>query len=393
MALSNWARSMKCRVVTILLFVLVLGQRIYAFSAGEILVKNGNYYGIITHEALEHMKPAQRTSVTRKLESTIEIIRQKMDEALPTKILRRLNTFRIVFMLDKISFRDGLFVPPGSVPKEYKVFTKNGERELHLVIHPLFLSSRFVNHMLYHEFFHAIHFALNPFERNWVREGLAELFPYLLGQNFNSSSYALMKVDPFTPLRGEFTVETSPSQYGHSMMFFYYLFQHCGKEDLFWAFAKGAEEKIKGSDRNSLIFYGKEMVEKVLQKNSAEFRKRPQCKSYHSAMTNFEIARIHNRIREDDEFPFRYLLQPTRYPHRENFKISSAEEFKKLPLESSATIDLPLLKEVLGKARVLYFWVNREYPFEVKKLTTKEINAISAQDAAWNTGLFVVLKY
>lgn len=359
-------------------------------EAGVILWQQQNFFGVITNEAKEHYYDRQIQDFKSKLEGTIAIIRKKMQHHLPPDILQATRDHRFVFMLDRLTVRDGFFVSPHAIPREYNVIPRDRERELHLVMHPRFLSKTFVSHVLMHEFFHAIHFALNPFERVWVKEGLAEVFNYILSKKINLSSFQKMQADPLTPLRAHYKVNTPPSQYGHNLMYFYYLTRECGGIELFWQLASGGLKRNDLSQKRT-IHYGSRLIDLLLKKRT-QYHHKEQCRSYKSSMISFELARIHNQIREVDDNPRRYFLHPTKRG-REHYQINDPEAFSKLPKESSAIINYQLMRDHADSEKAHFFWAASEPPYQVETLKPPQIKASTENDSRWQKGLIILIKY
>lgn len=91
--------------------------------------------------------------------------------------------------------------------------------------------------LLAHELTHLVHFATNPKEESWVREGLAmlvefrvtgKLNPVLLAAKTLPETSLMASQDPAAP---DFIgLHENTAQYGHVLEYFYYLYRLCGGE-------------------------------------------------------------------------------------------------------------------------------------------------------------------
>lgn len=194
----------------------------------------------------------------------------------------------------------GLFVPPvvgaQSPGKKTRQPAETPSR-VTLQINSALILSGDSERTLAHEYFHAIHWILHPDEQPWLQEGLALLFEtriYAHGK-FNTNHLAAGFSSPSTALTGDIrAAEVSPAHYGHLLMYFWYLYQRCGGEDLFW--------KLTSPEKDAR---GVVTIENALRTLGS---KKPGCRGFSESVNEFEIARSLNVKTIEGTDPERWFL-------------------------------------------------------------------------------------
>lgn len=180
----------------------------------------------------------------------------------------------------------GLFIPSASP-----------SRVITLQIHSSLILSEDSERTFAHEYFHALHWILNPDEPAWLKEGLAQLFEtrvYTQGK-FNTNHLAAGFASPSTSLIDEIRVDQiSPAHYGHLLMYFWYLYQRCGGEDLFWRLAAPRSET-----------YGILTIESALRARGIT---KKGCRGFSDSVAEFELARALNTRTLEGEDSERWFL-------------------------------------------------------------------------------------
>lgn len=146
-----------------------------------------------------------------------------------------------------------------------------------------------------HELFHSLHYLIHPDEPAWLREGLAQLFETLIFRGLHSNAKEAFE-NIHTKLESDFEhseekVIISKAQYGHSLLYFYYLYKNCGYTSLFWALTESADG-----------LFERDTIDYALQKMEPFFKNKPQCKDFSDSSTYFEIARVQNKLIQTDEY-------------------------------------------------------------------------------------------
>lgn len=164
---------------------------------------------------------------------------------------------------------------------------------LTLQIHSSLILSSDSERTLAHEYFHAIHWIFHSDEPAWLKEGLAQLFEtrvFARGK-FNTNHLAAGFSSPSTSLVGDIHVNAiSPAHYGHLLMYFWYLYERCGGEDLFWKLTAPRSET-----------YGMLTIESALRELG---NTKKGCGGFSESVSEFELARalnVKNLTGEDSE--------------------------------------------------------------------------------------------
>ncbi len=219
--------------------------------------------------------------------------RLKILPRIPTDIWTQLRKPKVHISFEDGLPSDGLFIPPDSSWQAAQTST------IKLRIRSDILRDTRRNIILAHEFFHMVHFLLHRGEPSWLREGLAQVFEWsaLSGNpsiQVNAANVKAGLTQLSTRLDSEFDLQKiNSAQYGHVFLFFYYAYQNCGGESLFW--------KITRSTSGA---FGWRTLEHAMIDNP-----KSECKNLQTLITDFEIARVHNqKIHEGQKTSHRYFL-------------------------------------------------------------------------------------
>jgi hypothetical protein len=161
--------------------------------------------------------------------------------------------------------------------------------------------------VLAHELFHVLQHLLDPRDASWTkeaqaalgwyREGMAQLFEYRMSGKPNGPDLqvAFEKMDsalmaPFDPdhLSGE--------SYGHSFLYFFYIWRECGGDEVLKALAL---EPSPQSPRKT--------IEAALRGTKL------QCRDFDSSATAVELARVMNHAETMGSDAYQHLLWPSQY--------------------------------------------------------------------------------
>ncbi|MBY0414341.1 MAG: hypothetical protein K2Q18_09255 [Bdellovibrionales bacterium] len=256
----------KIIIIAILAIVTFFGEN-SAFAQTSALARF-----TIDKATYEGLSESQKTALTQKIQELSAFVEKEIKGKLPANILQKISDLKIKISFTDTPGRDGLFVP-GDVGEEHTVS-----------IQLIQAQSNGIKALIAHEVYHAIHFHINPDELPWVREGMAQVFEYIHTNKLNGLNMAAAISNPMTPLLGEYNPETSErAQYGHNMLYFYYLYNQCGGEKLFWKITEGAPElNLKGS-------YLMDTVLKEIDFPNEE------CSDFAKSAILFEVAKMHNK--------------------------------------------------------------------------------------------------
>lgn len=271
-------------------------------------------------------------------------MQKEMLPLLPERILQAIQGATIQVTVTRDCPRDGAFIDP-----------EKATRNLSVCIRSSILDSDKVFALVAHEVFHAIHFLIHPDEPTWIREGLALWMEWRASGAFNPAFFSAGIYDISTPLMGIYDFNhPNPGQYGHDLLYFYYLWSQCGGDELLWTIAEGLPSLT-----------GSENIDRILHSLSAH-TKLKQCSSFIESALNFEVARIHSK-RVGPESDARYyltsgspLLKPKSRDHWDQV------EWKTWPVLSPYLIEgaVKIPTTEIGHS-VREFWLGQSYPFEV----------------------------
>lgn len=302
----------------------------------------------------EYFKTLDRTEKNLLLHQAVELQTFINETLIPKLPLLTLSPIKIkIFITTSDESRDGLFIPTG--PKAEQVININYRR----------LSSPSITSLLAHEIFHAIHFEINPDEEDWTREGLAQVFEYIITNKLNGMNIYESTKWPFTSLTKPYNLsDTSRAQYGHDLLYFYYLYTHCGAEKIFWNLTKG-----NGHDS------GAQLIDATLK---LQHISAPECQSFKSSIRFFEIAKQHNHTSyeagvENQSF---YLINSNLDIFQPSFDNKAAlKNLEEAPLFTSFKISLIQFLENKNKLDGFEaYYTQKKFPYLVLNVMPQETN-------------------
>jgi hypothetical protein len=243
-----------------------------------------------------------------------------------------------------------------------------------------------------HEWFHAVHFHLRPNEPAWLREGMATLFEWLVGDvsrpiSIFPYSYLISGMKEVSaPLEVEYDLRNLKLvHYAHSMFYLYYLYQQCGGMELFWKIARSDSPVLgRGTIEHALSSMRLAQTE-TIGTNSA-------CAGFLESVKHFEIARIHNEtLYLPSGRPSRVfrLLPPGNWPKADEYvgplKLSDRlDSLQKLEPLVVSRENVPKLS--LKTASIRIFALQSHYPYEVREVPLKNLKEKPMKD--WVPGDF-----
>lgn len=306
----------------------------------------------INKEVYAALSSSQQQSLISKVSELNLFFKEEVFPKIPSLVFEKIKDMKVNIHLSDKSGRDGLFIP-GEVEHNHKIN-----------IQLLLLNSNGIKALLAHEFFHAVHFEVNPGEEPWMREGMAQLFEFIVTDNLSGANLQASIAKPNTPLIGKYDIENvNPAQYGHDLLYFFYLYNHCGGDDLFWSLATGQDD-----------LQGAELIDRLLSlKNSTPV----ECKNFHNSAVSFETAKLHNQMQitkaEQTGERDRFFLAPTNLPTKATLFSSPQDLIKateQLPDYSSLRTGLNIFeaaKASLKNCKV--FYARRSFPYDVSEDT------------------------
>lgn len=273
------------------------------------------------------------TSLKMRAAQLLRFLSRDAYSKLPVEVQERLSNRKFIVTVVKSNTADGLFVDT----------SHTGSSDLHIEMNYSRLLNENAFQILAHEFFHAVHHVINPGQKAWIREGLAQLFEFRTLRYFNGVNVEAALKDLSIPLEAEYSIDKIiPAQYGHNLLYFYYLWKNCGGDNLLWQIASNG-------------------LESAFSQGAKE-----QCASFESSVVHFEIARAHNRRRFDvkDNSMIHYLLSTTAKPVSEISALTE-EEIKAMP-RYSAVVLAPGAEVTSSPDRKL-FWLQKDFPYAVSE--------------------------
>ena len=224
--------------------------------------------------------------------------------------------------------------------------------------------------LLTHEWFHALHYVVHPDEPSWVREGLAQVFESIVLGGYNGPNLIDALERSTTRLDYDFKIyQVNREAYGHTFLYFYYLYQKCGKQDVFW-----------------------KMVEQGVEFALSQMVNKPNyCSDFKTSVVYAELARFHNRkVKSANGTTDEYFIIPELNRSIKNVltandiltTITTLERFEPKILQASAAKGLS--KDVLLPGWSVYT-LGQSTPYEVR-------SGVSPNSAAMPSDLIFVMK-
>jgi ribosomal protein L25 (general stress protein Ctc) len=302
----------------------------------------------IEKKVFNELSTTQQQAISQKVQELNSFFEADVYPQIPETIKLKIKDLKVTINFSDKAGRDGLFIP-GLEDHQHKI-----------VVQLIQINTNGIKALLAHEFFHAVHFEINPNEATWVREGMAQLFEYITTDQLNGSNLRAAIENPLTPLIGKYDINNAnAAQYGHNMLYFYYLFKHCGGDNFFWSLAEGKDD-LKGAY----------LIDSILANaNSSNI----ECRSFTSSAISFEVAKIQNQIQESIENKSkgreRYFLAPTNLSPKFPTATSAVEldaAIKAIPLYSSYRVKLQDFTALKGQCNNCdRFYAKRVFPYDV----------------------------
>lgn len=307
----------------------------------------------IDKDLYQKLSDSQKLNISQKIQQMDSFVSKSIIKNIPKDIYEKLADLKIKVSLNNNPGRDGLFTP--------------GEQGEHTIsIQLTQINNNGINALLAHEIYHAIHFHLNPDELPWVREGMAQLFEFISTGELNGKNLSAAIKNPLTPLLGEYSIESNdPAQYGHDMLYFFYLYNHCGKDKIFWKITEA---------RNLQGQKGSFLIDEVLKDLHASAN---ECEDFSSSAISFEVAKLHN------ETQFLNILEKNKYviapmEISPTFTLPKTEKeleivIQSMPVLSSYKIPLVDFKKLKGTCtNCEIFYALKDFPYTVNAKEPKK---------------------
>lgn len=310
----------------------------------------------------ESLSSTQKENISTKIAELNEFFNQEVFPQIPDSIISRIQGLKLTINFNDKSEHNGLFIPD-EINKNHKI-----------IIQLIQLNSNGLKALLAHEFFHAVHYELNPNESPWIREGLAQVFEFMVTNELNGGNLRAAISDPLTPLIGTYHLESPiPAQYGHNMLYFYYLYKHCGEASLFWDITMG-QQGLKDT----------ELLNTILKKQQSS---KNQCRNFASSAVNFEIAKIHNQIQfSQDENQEEFFLAPTNLtpkPISPNSQKELTTFISEMPPFSSVSLKQEIWNAFNRQCKnCIVVYARKSFPYDI----TTSLN----ESASKNTDVIIV---
>ena len=278
-------------------------------------------------------------------------IPKKVVSKIPQRFHEHLKKYDFQIMVSAHCPRDGFFQEP-------KI---SGNKISGLCLKPDLLGTSRALEILAHELFHAFHFIIYPDEPTWMREGLAQWFSFRVTGYFPAGTLQNGMARSTTSLRDDYDYEKNTAKdkekYAHHFLYFYYLWNQCGGDELIWKIIGGNAERIKGAQG----------IGQVLQIFWKKNQAKEQCFHIKESALFFEIARFHNRtLDENSPNKFRFQLKHLLSAHTKKVLSQVNEEILKTlpsyqPIFLSSNQSLNNLKDDSFSVA----WMKQSHPFNV----------------------------
>ena len=218
--------------------------------------------------------------------------------------------------------------------------------------------------LLAHEYFHALHYWLNPGEEDWVREGMAQVFEALVIGRPNGRHLWAAQQFPSAPLVAKFDHrQKNVALYGQSLLYFSWLIRECGGKELFWDLLRPLKQ-LRGLDK----------IESALHQRASA---KPQCQSAKQSVLDFHIAKVHNRVDFDNlDNPNRWFLGNYRFTKPEPLpaRMVATSLYRLTPAQASH------LLKTCGNCHIFSI---PQGPLERPKLHTHSVQGTEALFGIW----------
>lgn len=332
---------------------LILLHLVLFFAFQSAHAENGFVRFTIDKNVYESLDESQKNTLSQKIQELDAFIEKDIKGKIPTSVMDNLFNLKIKITFTDKPGRDGLFTP-------------NDSGEHTISVQFIQMNSNGIKALLAHEIYHAIHYQLNPDELPWIREGMAQLFEYITTGELNGMNlYAAIK-NPMTPLLGNYdAAESNPAQYGHNMLYFYYLYNHCGEDNIFWKITEAKNQNgLKGSF----------LIDAILKEINSPMI---ECRDFADSATIFEVAKLHNQIQflnltEKNKF---YLAPMDIMPKLPQPQTSTELDsiIKNMPVLSSYKLSMDSFIQLKGKCpNCELYYALKTFPYTVSEAAPKK---------------------
>ena len=205
-----------------------------------------------------------------------------------------------------------------------------------------------------HEFFHWILNSQRVGEKDWVQEGLAQVFEWKVLDHLNALHVSAFLEDPNFPFFQAYDLlRPSRSQYGQHLMYFYYLYSNCGQDSLFWDLVRGSAT-------------GDALINQALarQKKSLKI-----CLSFQDSLFGFALAKAHQHAiystrGVDRSYEIPGISDQPRLP-----RLSNLNSLRQWIHESGVGAVAEVLPSNVGLIKsdsVRFYYLEMQFPFRVQ---------------------------
>lgn len=308
---------------------------------------------------------AQLLSASAEIAETITKLQEEHLKAVHKTFLR---DHSLVVLFEKTSATDAVFYPPRTLRPE--------NEEWFITVSPGILSSPTYLKIVAHEYFHAVHFALNPGELDWVREGMAQLFEHLVFGGFNTAHVHSSLTQSEHGLEEAFDPSTYiPEKYGNTLLYFYYVNSQCSFDNqFFWG------HLLEGAS-------GRSGISRTLAKLASP---EAHCRSFESTATAFSVARLVNNFSGYDQSSATSILTvdqrlPTNRDRERRLLANPTDHWRKLSAWRPIRITLPtaMILAPSAPSDVKWFGLENSYPHRVRELTPRDLGRLPSK---WDVG-------
>jgi hypothetical protein len=333
-----------------------------SISLGEIIYSKGQY-------KVENASTLNWNLVSsyRKMQiaNSLETLVLATEKFIPLELKHQIIHQTIIVKVVNDLPSDGLFVDPPNY-HHFNIVQESPHDYFILVKKDLLLSNDF-ERVLLHEYFHLVHYLINPGEDAWIREGLAQMFELMVLGTPNAFNLKSSFETKYIKIDGVYDfLKPDPAQYGVNLLHLYYVLKECGGDKLFWEIAKG-DSGLKGID----------IFDQSLKKMEST---KEQCQDYDSSVISFQIARIHNKVSYNiSENKTKNYLLPTNIKYIPE-KIGTFLDLNKL--KNKKMFNHPfipeqsLLSSILKSDDFVCYNLNQKFPYSVEDANEQSFNAL-----------------
>lgn len=289
-------------------------------------------------------------------QQSIVKINYKLEKVIPAEVKNHIKNRPLVLKVIPHFGRAGIFIEGPYKIKVGNTTFEEAQKGLYILLSSEVFKSKDFERTFIHEYFHAIHAVLNPEEETWIKEGMAQMFEYLVLGHLNLANIQWAFLSSSTSLLdSNVKEELKHQQYGINALYFYYLYQQCGKDEIFWNLLSSSKQRgISNINLN------------LKQLNSAK----EQCSNFKESAISFYLAlAINSKDYTRTNNPDRFFIYPTTM--RANFLLwDKKEDFRKMaqlktfsPIEINSNIQFLAKNYCQNKCQILY--ITKIFPFEV----------------------------